>query len=184
MSLDVTVCSTMPALHWWTFAESKRWLPGSLTVANRYELSRRMRWFLLGQWDGVHGSLDAKRDRSVEEKRALMEQVTVKKLQAVIVTKSTVEALKQPMTTETTEPPQSLSSSSSSSSSSLSLAPYAEQCLEFLHGRVRWQDDGTMSLTDVTPDATTDVFALLDDAMCGVEKIVIALTKAVRAKEV
>ena len=179
MSLNVTLCPPMPTLHRWTFAESERWLPGSLTVADRYELSRRMRWFLLGQWDVVRGSLNPKRDRSVEEKRALMEQVTVKKLQAVIVTKSTVEALKQPMTAETTEPPQS-----SSSSSPLSLALYAEQCLDFLRGRVRWQDDGTMSLTDVTPDATTDVFALLDDATRGVEKIVIALTKAFRAKEV
>ena len=179
MSLDVTVCSTMPALHWWTFYENERWLPKTLTGDDRREVSRRMRWFLLGQWDGVHASLDPERDRSVEEKRALMEQVTVKKLQAVIVTKSTVEALKQPMTAETTEPPQS-----SSSSSPLSLALYAEQCLDFLRGRVRWQDDGTMSLTDVTPDATTDVFALLDDATRGVEKIVIALTKAVRAKEV
>ena len=178
MSLDVTVC-TMPALHWWTFYENERWLPNTLTGDDRREVSRRMRWFLLGQWDGVRGSLDPKRDRSVEEKRALMEQVTVKKLQAVIVTKSTVEALNQPLTTETTEPPQS-----SSSSSPLSLALYAEQCLDFLRGRVRWQDDGTMSLTDVTPDATTDVFALLDDATRGVEKIVIALTKAVRAKEV
>ena len=179
MSLDVTVCSTMPALHWWTFYENERWLPNTLTGDDRREVSRRMRWFLLGQWDGVRGSLDPKRDRSVEEKRALMEQVTVKKLQAVIVTKSTVEALKQPMTTDSSK-----SATPQLSSSSLSLAPYAEQCLEFLRGRVRWQDDGTMSLTDVTPDATTDVFALLDDATRGVEKIVIALTKAFRAKEV
>ena len=88
------------------------------------------------------------------------------------------------MTTDSSKSATPQSSSSSSSTSSLSLAPYAEHCLEFLRGHVSWQDDGTMSLTDVTPDATTDVFALLDDATRGVEKIVIALTKAVRAKEV
>ena len=94
MSLDVTVC-TMPALHWWTFYENERWLPNTLTGDDRREVSRRMRWFLLGQWDSVHGPLDPKHDRSVEE-RAVMKQVTVNKLQAVIVTKGTIEALKKP----------------------------------------------------------------------------------------
>jgi hypothetical protein len=194
--LNAEIRCPRPVLYTWTFAENERWLPRELAGVDRLNVSRRLYWFLLGKWRGaVVGAND---DAKFEQTHApLLEynKLTQPHL-SHIVTPAACESLRAAVPSAATMTMTALanrSSSLSSSSSSIGassgiaanrmsdVSKYAVHCLNFLHDRMRWQD-GSVCVRDVEADVSIDLFSLLDNAINGVESIVVKLFKAVRVQ--
>lgn len=173
--------SPLPQLQTWTFAENQSWLPATVVGTERYEVSRRLRWFLTGQWRGVF--------ESIAEGTPPSHRVYVERLQAdskgnysYVVADDTVRDIVTgtlSLTAKLSEFDKFLRNTDRSKTVQPTLVEFADGVMQFLTERIEWQ---TMSsvLAQVASDSAIDLIAFLQNALHGVTTIASNLSNSVR----